>query len=55
MIKSFAVSQILYMVVLILNKKEFTKKINTLLYPFVWKENNKVKRTVFINQLIKGV
>ena len=53
-IKSFAVPKILYRVVLISNKKEFIKKINTLLYSFVWKGKDKVKRTAFINPIVKG-
>ena len=53
-IKSFAVPKILYRVVLISNKKEFIKKINTLLYSFVWKGKDKVKRTAFINPIEKG-
>ena len=53
-IKSFAIPKILYRVVLISNKKEFIKKINTLLYSFVWKGKDKVKRTAFINPIDKG-
>ena len=53
-IKSFAIPKILYRVVLISNKKEFIKKINTLLYSFVWKGKDKVKRTAFINPIEKG-
>ena len=36
-IKSLAIPKILYRITLISNKKEFIKKINTLLYSFVWK------------------
>ena len=54
MIKSFAIPKILYRVVLISNKKEFIKKINTLLYSFVWKGKDKVKRIAFINPIDKG-
>ena len=53
-IKSFAIPKILYRAVLISNKKEFIKKINTLLYSFVWKGKDKVKRTAFINPIDKG-
>ena len=53
-IKSFAIPKILYRVALISNKKEFIKKINTLLYSFVWKGKDKVKRTAFINPIDKG-
>ena len=53
-IKSFAIPKILYRVVLISNKEEFIKKINTLLYSFVWKGKDKVKRRAFINPIDKG-
>ena len=53
-IKSFAIPKILYRVVLISNKKEFIKKINSLLYSFVWKGKDKIKRTAFINPIDKG-
>ena len=53
-IKSFAIPKILYRVALISNKKEFIKKINTLLYSFVWNGKDKVKRTAFINPIDKG-
>ena len=53
-IKSFAIPKILYRVGLISNRKEFIKKINSLLYSFVWKGKDKVKRTAFINPIDKG-
>ena len=53
-IKSFAIPKILHRVVLVSNRKDFIKKINTLLYSFVWKEKDKVKRTAFINPIDKG-
>ena len=53
LIKSLAIPKILYRVILISNKKEFIKKITTLLYSFVWKGKDKVKRTVFITLLKK--
>ena len=53
-IKSFAIPKILYRVVLISNKKEFIKRINSLLYSFVWKGKDKIKRTAFINPIDKG-
>ena len=31
---------------MISNKKEFIKKVNTLLYSFVWKGNEKVERAI---------
>ena len=42
-IKLFAIPKILNEVTLISNSKEFLKKINTLLYSFVWKGKEKAK------------
>ena len=53
-IKSLAIPKILYRVILISNKKEFIKKIYTLLYSFVWNGKDKVKRKAFINPIEKG-
>ena len=53
-IKSLAIPKILYRVTLISNKREFIKKINALLYSFVWKGKDKVKRTAFIYPIEKG-
>ena len=44
----------LYRASLILTKKDFIKKINNLLYSFVWKGKDKVKRNALINSLEKG-
>ena len=38
--KSFALPKILYRLMMISNKKEFIKKVNTLLYSFIWKGND---------------
>ena len=53
-IKSFALPKILYRLTLISNKKEFIKEINTLLYSFVWKGKDKVKRAVLIGPIENG-
>ena len=53
-IKSFALPKILYKLTLISNRKDFIKKINTLLYSFVWKGKDKVKRTSLISPIEKG-
>ena len=53
MIKSLVIPKILYRVILISNKKEFIKKINALLYSFVWNGKDKVKRTALIKPLKK--
>ena len=53
-IKSLAIPKILYRVALISNKKEFIKKINTLLHSSVCKGKDKVKRAAFINPIDKG-
>ena len=44
--KSFALTKILYRLTMITNKKEFIKKANTLLYSFVWKGIDRVKRAI---------
>ena len=36
------------------SKKEFVKKINGVLFSFVWKVKDKVKGTAFINPIEKG-
>ena len=53
-IKSFAIPKILYRAALISCRKDFIKKINALLYSFVWKGKDKIKRTAFINPVEKG-
>ena len=53
-IKSFALPKVLYRLMLISSNKEFIKKINTLLFSFVWKGKDKLKCTVLINQIEKG-
>ena len=49
--KSFALTKILYRLTMISNKKEFIKKVNTLLYSFVWKGNEKVERAILITPI----
>ena len=53
-IKSFAIPKILYRASLISTKKDFIKIINNLLYSFVWKGKDKVKRNALINSFEKG-
>ena len=53
-IKSFAIPKILYRASLISTKKDFIKNINNLLYSFVWKGKDKVKRNALINSLEQG-
>ena len=54
-IKSFAIPKILYRVALISCKKsDFVKKINELLYSFIWKGKDKVKRAALINSIEEG-
>ena len=52
--KSFALTKNLYRLTMILSKKEFIKKVNTLLYSFVWKGNEKVERAILISPIEKG-
>ena len=53
-IKSFAIPKILYRASLISAKKDFIKKINNLLFSFIWKGKDKVKRAALINKVEKG-
>ena len=53
-IKSFAIPKILYRASLISTKKDFIRKVNNLLYLFVWKGKDKVKRNALINSPEKG-
>ena len=52
--KSFALPEILYRLTLKSSEKEFIKKINGLLFSFVWKDKDKVQHTAFINPIEKG-
>jgi len=54
-IKSFAIPKILYRVALVSCKKsDFVKRINELLYSFIWKGKDKVKRAALINSIDEG-
>ena len=54
-IKSFAIPKILYRVALVSCKKsDFVKRINKLLYSFIWKGKDKVKRAALINSIDEG-
>jgi len=53
-IKSFVIPKILYRAALVSCKKDFTKKLNSLFYTFVWKGKDKIKRTTLINPVEKG-
>ena len=51
-IKPFAIPKLLYRVALISCKKtDFIKKINDLIFSFVWKGKDKVKRDALINSI----
>ena len=52
-IKSFAISKSLYRASLISAKKDFIKKNNNLLYSFIWKGKDKVKRAALIKMPLK--
>ena len=54
-IKSFAIPKILYRVSLVSCKKsDLVKKVNELLYSFIWKVKDKVKRAALINSIEEG-
>ena len=53
-IKTFAVPKVLYRLSLIGTNKDFIKEINQILYNFVWKGKDKVKRVTLINDIDEG-
>ena len=52
-IKTFAIPKILYRMSLIGTNKDFTKEINQILYNFIWKGKDNVKRVSLINDIHK--
>ena len=53
-IKTFAIPKVLYRMSLIGTNKNFIKEINRILYTFVWKGKDKVKRSSLINDINEG-
>ena len=53
-IKSFAIPDILYRASLISAKKDLIEQINNLLYWFIWRGKDKVKRAALVNTVGKG-
>ena len=53
-IKTFDILKVLYRISLIGNNKDFIKEINRILYNFVWKGKDKVKRVSLINDINEG-
>ena len=53
-IKSFAIPKILYRLSLVSTNKTFVKEVNQVLYNFVWKGKDKVKRLALINSVENG-
>ena len=53
-IKSFAIPKILYRATLIACDKDSIQKLNSILFSFVWKGKDKVKRVALINPIEKG-
>ena len=54
-IKSFVISKTLYRIALVSCKRlDFVKKINELLFSFIWKDKDKVKRAALINSMEEG-
>ena len=53
-IKSFAIPKILYRLSLVSANKTFIKEINQVLFNFVWKGKDKVKRLALINSVENG-
>ena len=53
-IKTFAIPKILYRMSLICSNKKFIKDINQILFNFIWKGKDKVKRATLINDINEG-
>ena len=53
-VKTFAIPKFMSKASLISISDDLIKKVNTLLYGFIWKGNDKIKRTALINDIDKG-
>ena len=53
-IKSFVISKILSKAAVIAVTDDFIKEINSLIYSFIWKGNDKIKRAALINDIENG-
>ena len=53
-IKSFVIPKILSKAAVIAVTDDFIKEINCLIYSFIWKGNDKIKRAVLINDIENG-
>ena len=53
-VKSFAISKFLYRASQISFPKEIIKSANTIIYDFIWKGKDKVKRRALINNIENG-
>ena len=53
-IKSFVIPKILSKAAVIAVTDDFIKEINSLIYSFIWKGNDKIKRAALINDIENG-
>ena len=53
-VKTFAIPKFMYKASLISVSKDLIKDVNKLLYGFIWKGNDKIKRTALINDIENG-
>ena len=53
-VKTFIIPKFLSKATLISISKDLIKEVNTLIYGFIWKSNDKIKRTALINDIENG-
>ena len=53
-VKTFAIAKFMYKASLISVSEDLIKDVNKLLYGFIWKGNDKIKRTALINDIENG-
>jgi len=53
-VKSFAMPKFMYKATLIPVSSELNKEVNKVLYSFIWKGKDKVKRSAFMNDIEDG-
>lgn len=53
-VKSFIIPKVLSKASLITVTEDFIKEINSLIYRFIWKDNDEIKRAALINDIENG-
>ena len=54
LVKSFIIPKVLSKASLITVTDDLIKEVNSLMYRFIWKGNDKIKRTTLINDIEDG-